>query len=195
MLCIGQAAARTCQGLTRREILQVGGIGFLGLTLADWFRAKDAQAGPASAGSRDPACIFIFLSGGPSHFETFDPKPAAPIDIRGPYGTIPTRAPGIRISELLPQIAEQMDKCALIRSMTSRAGDHSGTFMLSGGHRSNASLGAVLQQLKGATRSGLPPFVHVGSSGYLPAAARLARRTIRCSSRIPRAACSFLSSP
>ncbi|MFO0966612.1 MAG: DUF1501 domain-containing protein [Gemmataceae bacterium] len=166
MLSIGKTTTRTCQGMTRREILQVGGLGFLGLTLADWFGARTAAQTTAS--SRDPACIFIFLSGGPSHFETFDPKPAAPVDIRGPYGTIPTSASGIRISELLPQIAEHMDKCALVRSMTSRAGDHSGTFMVSGGHRSNASIGAVLQQMKGATRTGVPPFVHVGAPGYLP---------------------------
>src|SRR5215213_9863438 len=124
MLKIGRAASKTCQGLSRREILQVGGLGFLGLTLADWFQAREAQASPGTSVS-DPSCIFIFLSGGPSHFETFDPKPVAPVDIRGPYGTIPTSVSGIRISELLPQIARHMDKCTLIRSMTSRDGGHS----------------------------------------------------------------------
>lgn len=167
MLNIGKAASRSCEGVTRREILQVGGLGFLGLTLADWFRAREVQASP-STGVSDPSCIFIFLSGGPSHHETFDPKPMATADIRGPYGTIPTNVSGIRISELLPQIARHMDKCTLIRSMTSRDGGHSGQFVLSGGHRGNASLGAVLQQLKGATATGMPPFVHVGPPGYLP---------------------------
>lgn len=167
MLKIGRSVRGKGQNFTRREILQVGGVGFLGLTLADWFRAREAQASPSTSVS-DPSCIFIFLSGGPSHFETFDPKPMAPVEIRGPYGTIPTSVSGIRISELLPQIARNMDKCALIRSMTSRDGGHTGTFVLSGGHRGNASLGAVLQHLKGPTRTGMPSFVHVGPGGYLP---------------------------
>src|SRR5205823_4688624 len=109
MFHIGAARVRNCQGTTRREILQVGGLGVLGLTLANWWGLRDAQASDtlAAAGrargpcSREPACIFIFLSGGPSHLETFDPKPSAPIDIRGPYGTLPTNVSGIRIGELL----------------------------------------------------------------------------------------------
>src|SRR5262245_60283548 len=165
MFKIGDGMTRTCRGLTRREILQVGGLGFLGLSLADWVSAR--QSVGAADSNREQACIFIFLSGGPSHFETFDPKPMAPLEIRGPYSSIPTIVPGIRISELLPQIAQRMDKCALIRSMVTRD-MHAGTYVVSGRHRSNASLGAVLQQLKGATRSGMPPFVHVGPSGYLP---------------------------
>src|SRR5262249_4683220 len=138
MLRIGHSAVRHCQGLTRREILRVGGLSVLGLTLADWFRGRRAQAGSLTANggnNREPSCIFIFLSGGPSHLETFDPKPGAPVDIRGPYGTIPTCVPGIQIGELLPQIARHMDKCALIRSMTSRNGDHSGVTVLSGASR------------------------------------------------------------
>lgn len=164
MLHIGNGDNR--RGWSRREILQVGGLSFFGLTLADWFRAREVSAAPTA--SSEPSCIFLFLSGGPSHFETFDPKPAAPVEIRGPYASIPTNVPGIRISELLPQMSRHMDKCALIRSMTSRDGAHSGIHLLSGGHRSNASLGAVLQQLKGPTRTGLPPFVHVGPPRYLP---------------------------
>ena len=129
MLNIGAATQRNCGGVTRRELLQVGGLGALGLTLADWWRAKEVQASPAAASNsrREPSCIFIFLSGGPSHLETFDPKPNAPINIRGPYGTISTNVSGIQISELLPMTAQHMDKCAIIRSMTSRDGGHSGT--------------------------------------------------------------------
>jgi hypothetical protein len=170
MFRVGEAASRTCQGMTRREILRVGGLGLLGLTLGGWFRGREARAGASQTAdnARDPSCIFLFLSGGPSHFETFDPKPGAPIDIRGPYGTIPTNVPGLHISELLPQMAQHMDKCALIRSMTSSNGDHSGTWMLSGGNRAAASFGAVLQRLNGPSRSGMPPFVHAGPPGYLP---------------------------
>lgn len=165
MFDVGYAGERTCQGRTRREILQVGSVGFLGVTLAQWFAAR-ATGNDGVRARREPSCIFVFLSGGPSHFETFDPKPLAPVEIRGPYGTIPTSVPGVRISELLPQIARNMDKCALIRTVVSRD-THSGSFVLSGGHNGNASLGAVLQQLKGS-RAGMPPFVHVGYPGYLP---------------------------
>src|SRR5438552_51464 len=107
MFNIGAALTRNCNGLTRREILQVGGLGFLGLTLADAFNASQAVAAAATQtnGARERSCIFLFLSGGPSHFETFDPKPSAPIDIRGPYGVIPTSVPGVQFSELLPQVA------------------------------------------------------------------------------------------
>src|SRR5262245_2311723 len=130
MFKIGQGIARTCQGSTRREILQVGGLGFLGLTLGEWFGGRSAFARSEAATDREQSCIFIFLSGGPSHFETFDPKPMAPIEIRGPYASIPTSVSGIRISELLPQIARQMHKCALIRSVVTRD-MHAGTYVVS----------------------------------------------------------------
>ena len=77
MFRIGAASFRNCQGLSRRELLQVGGLGFLGLTLGDYY----GMAGASGARNREPSCIFIFLSGGPSHLETFDPKPSAPIAI------------------------------------------------------------------------------------------------------------------
>lgn len=167
MLRIGTTTDRNCQGLTRREILQVGGLGALGLTLGQ------VPALPANPGKgREPSCIFIFLSGGPSHLETFDPKPVAPVNIRGPYGTISTKVPGIQIGELLPQIAEHMDKCCILRSMTSRD-EHAGNTMLSGGSKFVASYGAVLAKLQGSGRTGMPPFVHVGYQGYLPGAGTL----------------------
>jgi hypothetical protein len=173
MLHVGEASFRNCDGLTRREILQVGGIGFLGLSLADLWQPRQAAASTSGSTPRKTSCIFIFLSGGPSHLETFDPKPNAPIDIRGPYGTIATRVTGIRFSELLPQIARHMDKCALIRSMTSIDGSHSGITMLSGGSRARASYGAVLQHLIRSSHSAMPAFVHVGPAGYLPGAGSL----------------------
>jgi hypothetical protein len=172
MLRLGEGISRTCRGVTRREVLQVGSLGLLGLGLADAFRARPVHAGPAPS-PREPACILVFLSGGPSQFETFDPKPTAPIDIRGPYGTIPTNVSGVRFSELLPRLAAQMDKCVLLRAMTSRNGDHSGVHVTSGGHRDAASLGAVLQKLNGSSPSGMPPFVHVGPPGYLAGAGAL----------------------
>ena len=121
MLHIGNPAARNGHGITRRELLQVGGIGLLGLTLADAWNVRHLQASPATRSrGREPSCIFIFLSGGPSHLETFDPKPSAPSTSADPTAPFRTNVPGIHISELLPQMAQHMDKCAIIRSMTSR---------------------------------------------------------------------------
>ncbi len=173
MLNVGAVTVPNCQGVTRRHLLQVGGLGVLGLTLADCWRTQSLLAAPAAARHREKSCIFLFLSGGPSHLETFDPKPGAPVNVRGPYGTIRTSVPGIQISELLPRIAQQIDRCSLLRSMTSKDGGHSGTFMLSGGSKAAASYGAVLSRLKGPSRAGMPAFVHVGPNGYLPAAGSL----------------------
>src|SRR5580704_10719379 len=172
MLTIGRGSVRTCQGISRRGLLQVGGLGLLGLSVADGWHEDAAGASAGSSRPREPSCIFIFLSGGPSHLETFDPKPSAPVNIRGPYGTIRTIVPGIQIGELLPALAQHMDKCALLRSMTSRD-EHAGTTMMSGGSKSAASYGAVLTKLQGSAPNAMPGFVHVGPAGYLPGAGNL----------------------
>src|SRR5687767_12768410 len=102
MLHVGHAPLRTCQGVSRREMLQVAGLGVVDLSLADWFRSQ-ARAAPGDRGrARDVACIFLWLDGGPSHLETFDPKPDAPDNVRGPYGTIRSNVPGLHVGELLP---------------------------------------------------------------------------------------------
>src|ERR1700756_1075576 len=150
MLNVGTTTVRNCQGVSRREMLQVGGLGALSLSLPDWWGHQSVQASPElPRRGRETSCIFIFLSGGPSHLETFDPKPSAPVNIRGPYGTIFTNVPGIQIGELLPALSKHMDKCAILRSMTSRD-EHAGTTMMSGGSKSAASYGAVLTKLQGS---------------------------------------------
>src|SRR5262249_28721696 len=154
-----------CGGMTRRHVLQIAGLGVVGLTLADFLRARERQArngSPAARKSRDVSCIFLWLDGGPSHFETFDPKPNTPHTIRGPYGTIATRVPGIRVSELLPMLAGHMEKCALIRSMSHRTDAHAPIPMLTGFDGSTTSYGAVIAKLKG-NRGDMPPYVHLGS--------------------------------
>src|SRR5881409_2278587 len=109
MLGFGSAPLRTSQGLTRRDMLRVGGLDLAGLTLADALRCQAANPGQSPA--RDRCCIFLWLDGGPSHLETFDPKPDTPDTIRGPYGAIPTNVTGVHIGELLPMLARHMDKC------------------------------------------------------------------------------------
>jgi hypothetical protein len=164
MLKIGKAKVRNCESVTRRELMQVAGLGAVGLTLADWFRADEARATTTdSAAAGDTSCIFLWLDGGPSHFETFDPKPNATEAIRGPYGAISTSVAGVHIGELLPMTARQMDKCAIIRSLNHTSGSHSAIPMLSGLPGERTSYGAVVSKLKGF-RGNMPPYVHLGSN-------------------------------
>lgn len=103
---------RLCDGVTRRELLQVGGISLLGLGHDKLAHAAPTQRMPAKH------VILLFLYGAVSQLDTLDPKPDAPEDIRGPFGTIATRLPGVRLSENLPRLATMLDRVALVRSMS-----------------------------------------------------------------------------
>jgi hypothetical protein len=164
MLKIGDATVRNCQAVSRRQMLQVAGLGVAGITLADWFRSQAAATPPTMGYGRrhDAACIFLWLDGGPSHLETFDPKPDAPDNVRGPYGAVSTNVPGVQISELLPMLARHMDKCAIIRSMTHTIDSHSPIPMLTGFAGETTAYGAVVTRLRGYAGS-MPPYVHIGS--------------------------------
>src|SRR5690606_826524 len=109
--------------ISRRELLQVGSLTALGLSLPQLHRSMLGAPAPVGA-KRAQACILIWLDGGPSHIDTFDPKPDAPAEVRGPFSTIGTSLVGVRISELLPRLAARLDRCALIRSVTSPLGEH-----------------------------------------------------------------------
>src|SRR5262249_49987913 len=107
------AAAANCQGLTRRTALKAGFLGLLGLGTADLLRLKARGA----ASSDDRAVILLWLDGGPSQLETYDPKPDAPAEYRGPYGVIQTKVPGIILSDKLPHHARHADKMVFVRSL------------------------------------------------------------------------------
>src|SRR5262245_55479975 len=92
--------AHLCNGVSRRDFLHAGAISTLGLTLADYMAAQ-AQG---QAGVRDVNCIMLFLVGGPSHIDTWDPKPDAPAEVRGPFQPASTSVPGMQISEILPRM-------------------------------------------------------------------------------------------
>ena len=111
---------RFCDGLTRRELLQVSSLGLLGSSLpAAAVNASSATAPPDLPGfGQAKSCILLFLYGSPSQLETFDPKPDAPVAIRGELGCIPTCLPGLNICERLPRLAQVMDKVSLIRSVS-----------------------------------------------------------------------------
>jgi hypothetical protein len=122
-------SSRRCDGVRRRDVLHVGGLSALGLSVSDWLLARQAAAGPTDSGSSSSevpaeACILIWLDGGPSHLDLFDLKPDTPAEIRGPFSPIPTNVGGIEICEQLARTATLMDKIALVRSMTSPLGEH-----------------------------------------------------------------------
>src|SRR5262245_13171381 len=122
MLRILGQPQRACSGPTRRQLLEAGGAGLLGLSLS---RVWAAEAARAVRHGRAKSVIFLFLFGGPSQLETFDLKPDAPTKIRGPFRPIASRTPGLLISEHLPGLAALSDKLCVIRTMTHKYNDHS----------------------------------------------------------------------
>ena len=109
-----RGTAHTCDGITRRDFMQVGALGAIGLTLPQYLQAK--EQGGLRKQDDDRACILIFNLGAPSHLDTFDMKPEAPAEIRGPFKPIDTASPEIQISELFPRHAQVADKLSLVRS-------------------------------------------------------------------------------
>ena len=120
MLSIPGRSGSTCDGFSRRELLRVGGIGLLGLSLPQILALK-AQANTPSKSKtgfgKAKSVIFIFLQGGPSHIDIWDPKPDAPADVRGEFKPIPTTVDGIQFTEVMPKLAKVMNKATLIRSL------------------------------------------------------------------------------
>ncbi len=121
MLTIEGQQGRLCDGMTRRELLRVGGISLMGLSLPNVLALQAAQAaesGSAAAFGRAKSVIFIFLQGGPSHIDIWDPKPDAPTGIRSQFKPIPTKIPGTDVTEVMPLLAQQLDKATLVRSVS-----------------------------------------------------------------------------
>jgi hypothetical protein len=111
----------------RRQLLSAGGLGFLGLNLAQLFQAKTLNAGTAAVGAaKNPikSCILLFYYGGPSHHDTWDMKPLAPAEVRGEFNSIATSVPGVHVSEHLPRCAKVMDRVAVIRSAHHTMSNH-----------------------------------------------------------------------
>lgn len=122
-----------CDGISRRDWLHFGGLTALGVGLSDWFSLR-AAAGPLASAPKATSCVLVWLDGGPSHLETFDMKPDAPAEVRGPLRPTATSVPGIEICELLSSTAKLMDHVAIVRSVTSPLGEHNfaSHYLLSG---------------------------------------------------------------
>ena len=172
-----------CLGPSRRALLRAGLLTAWGLGLDDYLRLR-ARAGStdATAASKTPrprGCILIWLAGGPAHLDTLDPKPDAPANVRGEFKPIDTAIPGVKISEVFPNLAKVLDRVTLIRSMTSPEADHDrASHHLLTGYRPSPALvypghGSVVARARGFAGSVLPPYVAVpdapifSSSGYL----------------------------
>jgi len=166
----GCEAGWSRRGLNRRDFIRVGALGVSGLTLAQWLSLQ-AQ-GQVKIG-KAKSVIQFFMVGGPTHLDTFDPKPEAGNDYCGPLkNPIPTNVPGIRISELLPLTAKQADKYSIIRSFNHQDFGHEtgaytvATGALPSGEMVYPSMGAVVSLKKGydaGYRGGLPPYITLTS--------------------------------
>jgi len=127
----------TCPRVNRRQLMQMGGLGLLGVSAADVGCLRASAEGSPQAGRVPKKVVYIFLSGGPPQHETFDPKPEAPQTVRGEFGAIATKTPGMFLCEHLPLLAQRSDKFALLRSLHHRSNDHIAgtTIMVSGDTR------------------------------------------------------------
>jgi hypothetical protein len=160
MLSIGSFRSATCQGLTRRAFLRAGAAStfLLGSGLGGPLPARESSAGKS--------IILVWLWGAPSHLDTLDPKPNAPAEFRGPFGTIPTRTPGVRFTELLPRLAQRSNLFSLIRSNRSFDSDHlkAGTIAMTGALEGPGGVlpnyGSILARHRGV--GDLPPFISLG---------------------------------
>ena len=159
-----------CDGVHRRTMLKVGALASAGFALPDLLRLRAGSTGSEQAKSRQ--ALLIFLPGGPSHYESFDPKPDAPLEIRGPFSSIATSVPGLQISETLPQLAKIADRYSLVRSCChDNSGHGGGQRYVQTGYKS-ASLedelphdypaaGAIISKIRGPMHGGLPTYIRV----------------------------------
>jgi hypothetical protein len=174
---------RTCDGVTRRDFVRIGGLSLGGLSLAGLLRQK-AQARAAGRDVKDTAVILVWQAGGPSHIDMYDLKPNAPAEYRGEFNPIDTNVPGIQIGEHLPHQARIMDKLAIVRSATHTNAGHgmASQWMLTGWQPTVEvsdnifpSCGSVVARMRGANAPAVPPYVNVpyrlglGKAAYLGA--------------------------
>ena len=156
-----------CDGINRRNFLSIGAFG-AGLTLADVLRAQAATpTNPTTVTSSPKAAIMIYLPGGPSHIDMYDPKPNAPAEFRGEFKPISTNVAGIQICEHMPLQAKMWDKLAVVRSLVSND-EHSDSYVMTGyteqvnraaSQGQHPSFGAVVSKLRSGATSDIPPFV------------------------------------
>jgi hypothetical protein len=165
---------RDCDGTTRRDFLKVGALGLTGLCLPDLLRAR-AQASQLGASTRNTSVVWLWLGGGPTHVETFDPKMDAPVEYRSTVGAVKTSVPGVEIGGVFPKMAEVADRMAFVRSFAHTNSGHSGGthWVMTGYNHPPAdngsgqikpSFGSILSRVRGPNnpQTGLPTYVRLG---------------------------------
>ncbi len=167
---------RSCDGLNRRDFLSVGTLGAIGgLALPDLLRAREAAQATGQA-SKNTSVVWLWLSGGPTHVETFDPKMSAPAEFRSVVGAVDSRIPGVQLGGLLPKMAKVADKMAFVRSFAHGNGSHgSGTYFVMTGYQSrnnnrgagqeHPSSGSIVSRYRGANhlQTGMPTYIRMNS--------------------------------
>lgn len=151
-------SVRNCQGASRREFLRVGSLALGGLSLPGLFESK-ALASTQGRMIKDKAVVLLFLQGGPSHIEFFDPKMEAPVEFRSVTGEVQTRIPGITFGGTFPRLASMTDKIAVVRSFGSNNADHQNYISTAGGNNEyKAPMGAIYSRVAGTinTQTGIP---------------------------------------
>ncbi|MGC8643021.1 MAG: DUF1501 domain-containing protein [Isosphaeraceae bacterium] len=183
MLNFIDPSPRRRDGRNRRTFLKAGTLSLAGvsLNLADLLRARAWAKAQGQPGPKDRSVILVWLDGGPPQHETYDPKPEAPSEFRGPLRAMSTSVPGVRVSELLPRHARLLNRMVILRSVHHDNGDHfaAAHWMLTGYLGSNAanlapqypSAGSIISKLSGARKPGMPAYVglpHTHSVGIAP---------------------------
>lgn len=160
--------SNTCQGMTRRHALQVGSLAGLGISLPTLLQSQRANAYEGKS-QKEVNCILIWTQGGTSHHDTFDPKPNAPVSVRGEFQSIPTATAGIRFTDVLPRMAKEQKRFALLRGWNPQNGSHgSADQWVMSGRKFNQAVaypcyGSVVSHHKGF-KTAMPPFVQLGSN-------------------------------
>lgn len=139
---------RVCQRTSRREFLRIGSLGAGGLSLSHLLALKSDASNSSSF--RNKSVVLLFLQGGPPQIEMFDPKMSAPAEIRSCTGEVPTKLPGVTFGGTFPQLGQRADRLAIVRSFASGDGGHNQMPVLTGGSRTEATMGAQLSRLNGA---------------------------------------------
>jgi len=158
-----------CAGITRRSALQVGGLGFGGMTLANLMSARAASP---SILTPDTSVVWLWLNGGPTHIETFDPKMTAPKEYRSVSGEVKTRIPGVTLGGHFERTALLADKMAFVRSFAIPTSSHNrGAFWVNTGYKQGSnrpSLGSITSRVRGANHpvSGMPTYMQMGRIGF-----------------------------
>jgi hypothetical protein len=171
-----------CSGATRRDFLRVGSLALGGLTLPDLWRARAGAASaskPSSGGMNDKSVVLLWLGGGPTHIETFDPKPSAPVEYRSVNGAVDTNVAGVQLGGTFSRMAQHADRMAFVRSFAHKHSSHgAGTHAVMTGHSAESlppggqgmkpAYGAITARYRGESnvRTGMPTYARLGNISY-----------------------------